>query len=276
MILELDKAEYSKCRNLLNEQGQLEAIAVVERINPGRIFVDNINNPASGLIWLGNNDGFIFFGSEQNEGFNNGLNHFINKVIIPEAKKVQLKWFEGIGNHEKWDNIIEKVFEHRKLDTWNQRVYSLQLGDYKGHSEPIIDQGYKVIKISDTVLENSDNSIINIGFLQSKILDFWSSTETFISKGMGYCIIHQNEVVSICFSGFVVGNVHCIDIETLEAHQRKKLAQRVVHSFVKDCLKKNIVPYWDCMEMNKPSVAVAENMGFGNIFNYVGYQFLLE
>lgn len=60
MIIELDKAEYRKCRKILHEQGQLEALAVVENINPGRIFVDDGNNPASGLIWLGNNDGFIF------------------------------------------------------------------------------------------------------------------------------------------------------------------------------------------------------------------------
>ncbi|WKT79329.1 GNAT family N-acetyltransferase [Lysinibacillus fusiformis] len=96
MIVELDNADFSKCRELLNEQGQLEAKAVVERINPGRIFVDNRDNPSSGLIWLGNNDGFVFFGSEQNEEFINKLNDLIDNIIIPEAKKVQLKWFEGV------------------------------------------------------------------------------------------------------------------------------------------------------------------------------------
>lgn len=35
MIFELDKSEFSKCRKLLNEQGQLEALAIVENINPG-------------------------------------------------------------------------------------------------------------------------------------------------------------------------------------------------------------------------------------------------
>ncbi|RLL48486.1 GNAT family N-acetyltransferase [Oceanobacillus piezotolerans] len=276
MIFELDKTEFSKCRKLLNEQGQLEAKAIVENENPGRIFVDNINNPVSGLIWLGNNDGFIFFGSEQNENFNNGLNQFINNVIIPEAKKVQLKWFEGVGNHEKWNNTIERVFEHRKLGSWNQRVYILHKDGYKGNNEPEIDQGYKVIKICNTLYENKDNSIKNIEFLQSKILDFWPSPESFFNNGMGYCIVYENEIVSVCFSGFVVGNVHCIDIETLKTHQGKKLAQRVAHSFVKDCLDNNMVPYWDCMEINKPSVAVAENIGFRNVFNYVGYDFSFE
>lgn len=221
MIFELDKSEFSKCRKLLNEQGQLEALAIVENINPGRIFVDDINNPVSGLIWLGNNDGFIFFGSEQNEVFNNELNHFISNVIASEAKKVHLKWFEGVGNHEKWNNIIERVFEHRKLESWNQRVYILHKADYKGNYKPAIEQEYKVIKICNTLFENKNNSITNIEFLQSKILEFWSSPESFFNSGLGYCIVYKNEIVSVCFSGFVVGKVHCIDIETLETHQGK-------------------------------------------------------
>ncbi|SHH91188.1 GNAT family N-acetyltransferase [Virgibacillus chiguensis] len=276
MISELDKASFKKCRKLINEQGQLEAIAIVENINPGRIFVDDVNDPASGVIWLGNNDGFIFFGNEQNEAFNHELNNFINHVIIPEAKKVQLKWFEGIGNHEKWNQVMEKTFEHRKLGKWNQKVYSLQQGDYKGNSKPEVEQAYKVANMCDFLFENDNNAIKNTAFLQRKILEYWDSVESFLRNGMGYCMVYQNEIVSVCFSGFVAGNVHCIDIETLKAHQGKKLAQRIAHHFVEDCMENNLVPYWDCMEVNKPSVAVAENIGLRNIFNYVGYDFSLE
>ncbi len=71
MISELKNNEFYKCRELLNEQGQLEAKAVIEGVNPGRVFVDDTNSPTSGLIWLGNNDGFIFIGDEKNEDFNN-------------------------------------------------------------------------------------------------------------------------------------------------------------------------------------------------------------
>ncbi|MFJ8519074.1 GNAT family N-acetyltransferase [Lysinibacillus xylanilyticus] len=66
---------------------------------------------------------------------------------------------------------------------------------------------------------------------------------------------------------------HCIDIETLEDHRGNKLAQKSAHYFVKDCLAQDSTPYWDCMDSNKPSIAVAENAGFNNVFNYVGYEF---
>lgn len=273
MISELKRFEFNKCKELLYEQGQLEAKAVIEGVNPGRVFVDDIDLPNTGLIWLGNNDGFIFIGDEKNEGFNNELNNFIDKIIIPEAMKVGLNWFEGIGNHRKWNATIEKVLKSRKLGSWNQRVYTLQKDDCKCNYELATEQGYKVVKICKTLFENNDYSIKNIELLHSQILEFWSSPETFFSVGIGYCMIYKDEIVSICFSGFVVGNVHAVAIETIEGHRGKKLAQKLAKSFVTDCLNNNIVPYWDCMESNKPSIAVAENIGFKNVFNYIGYDF---
>lgn len=273
MISELKRFEFNKCKELLYEQGQLEAKAVIEGVSPGRVFVDDIDLPTTGLIWLGNNDGFIFIGDEKNEGFNNELNNFIDKLIKPEAMKVGLNWFEGIGNHRKWNATIEKVLKSRKLGSWNQRVYTLQKDDCKCNYELDIEQGYKVVKICKTFFENNDYSIKNIKFLHSQILEFWSSSETFFSVGIGYCMIYKDEIVSICFSGFVVGNVHTVAIETIEGHRGKKLAQKLAKSFVTDCLNNNIVPYWDCMESNKPSIAVAENIGFKNVFNYIGYDF---
>ncbi|AHA06443.1 hypothetical protein IEC_02299 [Bacillus toyonensis] len=59
MISELNMNDFYKCNGLVNEKGQLEVKAVIAGVNPGRIFVDNIYSPNSGLIWLGNNDGFF-------------------------------------------------------------------------------------------------------------------------------------------------------------------------------------------------------------------------
>ncbi|WP_242299543.1 GNAT family N-acetyltransferase [Bacillus cereus group sp. BfR-BA-01448] len=275
MISELRKNDFYKCSSLINERGQLEVKAVIAGVNPGRIFVDNISSPNSGLIWLGNNDGFFFIGNAENEEFNKEMNHLINNVIKPEAKKVGLNCFEGIGNHSKWNKTIERIFQHRNLKSWNQRVYTLRKEDYEEDHESKIEQGYTVLKMDKALYENN-NTFKNIDFLQSKILEFWSSPDQFFNEGIGYCIVYDDLIVSVCFSGFVFENIHCIDIETIEGHQGKKLAQKITHSFVKDCLENNITPYWDCMELNKPSVAVVENVGFINVCNYVGYYFLFD
>ncbi|HDR7795546.1 TPA: GNAT family N-acetyltransferase [Bacillus luti] len=276
MISELKKDDYYKCNSLLNEKGQLEVKAVLAGVNPGRIFVDNMTSPNSGLIWLGNNDGFFFIGDAENEEFNKEMNRFINNVIVPEARKAGLTCFEAIGNHSKWNKTIERIFQHRKLKSWNQRVYTLKKEDYEDQYGRKIEEGYTVLKMSKALYENKGHVFKNIEFLQSKILEFWSSTDRFFNEGIGYCIVYDDLIVSVCFSGFVFENIHCIDIETIEEHQGRKLAQMIAHSFVKECLENNIIPYWDCMELNKPSVAVVESIGFTNVFNYVGYYFPFE
>lgn len=276
MISEFNKSDFYKCKGLVNDNGHLEVKAVIEGVNPARIFVDNRTSPDCGLIWLSSNNGFFFIGNEDNEKFNNEINEFIDRLIAPEAKKAQLYSFEGIGNHQKWDKVIKRIFEHRKLGSFNQRVYTLQKDDYKVESTPAIEKGYTVLKISETLIANNKNPYDNIDFLKSKILEFWSSIDSFLNKGIGYCVVYNNKIVSVCFSGYVFENVHCIDIETLESHQGKKLAQKIAHTFAKDCLDNDRVPYWDCMEQNKPSVAVAENIGFRVDFNYVFYDFAFE
>lgn len=59
MITELNKTKFYKCKHLINNRGQVEVKAVIDEINSGRIFVDDIKHPSSGLMWLGNNDGFF-------------------------------------------------------------------------------------------------------------------------------------------------------------------------------------------------------------------------
>ena len=53
-----------------------------------------------------------------------------------------LHYFEGIGNHQKWNQTIEKVFKDRELGSWKQRVYKL----HKANNEPDIKEGYTVFK----------------------------------------------------------------------------------------------------------------------------------
>ncbi|MBW3111619.1 GNAT family N-acetyltransferase [Bacillus sp. MCCB 382] len=269
MILELEKSEFYKCKGFIHDEGLLETVAVIDGDHPGRVFVDDLMAPTSGFIWLGSQNGFIFMGDADNEEFNVKLNYFFHPVIKPDAHKVGLTAFEAIGNHLKWNKTLKKVYGENIIG-YNQKVYELKESDYRKQNEPELDQGYEVMKITRDILE--DNGVLgNINFLRSKILEFWPSFERFLDKGIGYAAIYENEVVSVCFSGVVAGNVHGVDIETVKHHQGKKLGQRVAHSFVRECLEKHLTPYWDCMEINQPSVSIAENIGFENTLNYVWY-----
>ncbi|MDZ5473565.1 GNAT family N-acetyltransferase [Bacillus sp. 31A1R] len=274
MITELKKEEYYKCKPIINVNGQAEVKAIVDGNSPGRIFVDNVDSPKSGLIWQGNNDGFYFIGDENNEEFNKNLNQLIETVIAPQAREMNLEWFEGISNHPGWYVTIKEVFAHKTLGSWNQKVFTLEEKNYQLQNEKDIEANYEIKRITRELYY--DQSIINLEFLHAKLHDFWPNPEDFFDKGKGFCAMYENKVVSVCFSALIYEQYHCVDIETLKDHRGKKLAQKVAHYFVRECLEHKLTPYWDCMEGNKPSVALAEGLGFTNSFNYVGYEFSLK
>jgi len=277
MIIELGHSDFHLCRSLLNNEGQLEAKAVIEGVAPGRVYVDDASKPTSGIVWLGNNDGFIFIGNEANKLFNNSLNSFIDNVIANEAKIVGLDCFEAIGNHNKWDAVLEVLFVERDIKSWNQKVYTLDRSDLNVNVQLNLEEGYEIVKLTESLYKNeTHHRITNIEYLHEKILEFWSLPEHFFNEGLGYCALFNYEIVSICFSGFVVNKTHCIDIETNANHRGKKLAQTLTHLFAEECLNQNCTPYWDCMESNTASRAVVERNGFKNIFNYKGYYFMLK
>lgn len=275
MISELEPSEFYRCKALLVHGGLLESKAAIEGMHSDRIFVDDLLSPTSGFIWLGSNNGFIFIGNEENADFNSQLNHHFNTVIKPDANRMGQTSFEAIGDHPKWNKTIKSVFGEN-LKGYNQKVYELQKNHYLQH-EPRLEKGYETVKITKSVLENKGfETYRNIEFLQLKVLEFWPSFDKFLQYGLGNMVVYQNEIVSVCFSGVVAGNVHGIDIETLPHHQGKKLAQKVTHAFVQDCFENEITPYWDCMEINDASVSVAETLGFRNKFNYRWYSVRFE
>ncbi|ENQ3080339.1 GNAT family N-acetyltransferase [Bacillus cereus] len=274
MIYELEQDQFIRCKHLVQQERHLDVQAIIEGNNPGRVFVDHVDLPQSGLVWFGNLDGFVFIGNPNNESFNCEIKQFLNEEIAQEAIELGVHWFEGFGHGTNWDDTIKKILSGYSYEESNQKVYKLYENQYQIQNEPKMDEGYTLLKITE---ENViTNRLYDNSFFVAQLSLFWSSMEAFFEKGMGYAVMYKNEVVSICFSGFVSGNTHAVAIETVEEYRGKKSAQKVAHVYVQDCFTNGYTPYWDCMEGNIPSIAIAESLGFVNMFNYIvyDYQFL--
>ncbi len=271
MIIELKKQDFKKCIKLLHDNGLIEVKAIIRGFNSGRVFVDDLIFPSTGFVWQGNNDGFIFFGNENNLSFNQELNSFIEEKIKPEAAKVGLRWFEALGDHADWHKSLEGTFRHRPLASWNQRVYQYRGNFHALPKEAFLHNGYKVHKMDHCFYANK--GVTNMEVMVDKVLNSWSSIREFFNSGIGYCVTFNNEIVSTCFTLFTDGTLHAIAIETAKEHRGKKLAQHITFHFIQACVEAKKIPYWDCVEHNKPSIAVAEACGFEMVFRYSGCEF---
>jgi hypothetical protein len=271
MIYELDRNQFHRCRDLVNRGVNIEEKSIVAGTNPGRIFVDNIEEPRSGMIWQGNLDGFTFIGDSKNDTFNQEIKLYIDNVITIQAKEQGIDWFECIGNHPSWYITFQEIFSDRELKSWDQNVYTLSPHTFRALGKQEIDDSIRICKITKEMVRSDE--VGNLEFVKSKITEFWESEEKFFEKGIGFCVLDRNSIVSVCISGYRYKDIHGIDVETVQSHQGNKLAQRVTYSFVDYCLSHGFTPYWDCMEVNLPSNAVAKKLGFSKEFGYKGYEF---
>ena len=172
---------------------------------------------------------------------------------------------------EVWDTVIKNTLSKRNLESSLQLVYTIEPAKQRILSRPEDIDGCRLLSVNPCLPVNlSENSR---QFLFSKLNQFCGSPDAFLNAGFGYVLVDGEEIVSLCFSGFVAGTVHAIDIETMPSARRKGYAEVVARAFLAEYLEKHLQPHWDCMADNPASSRLAEKLGFVQNHEYVLYSF---
>lgn len=272
MIYEIKKDRFRTIHNLLDyRMDNIEIKAVIDGINPGWIFVDSIESPSTAMVWSKGIQGFYFVGNENNIEFNNYLNEFIDKEIRPRALREKLNRFEFSGETEKWDAVLERIFENRSLNKSRQFQYRFKYDAWDSYTKRKLEDNFTLKQIDIELLNDPD--IKNLEFLSSEINRWWDSYEDYLDKTFGYCIVYENTIANYCITNFVYKDVHTMGIETLEDFRRKGLSQVTTEAYVENCIKSGLSPYWECMESNLASRSLTEKLGFYRNYIYTLYAF---
>jgi RimJ/RimL family protein N-acetyltransferase len=271
MFRELCQQEFAHLEISMADESVLgvEVRAVLRGNNPGWVFADSNPSPTSSLVWAKGIEGFYLAGDPAHNQFVENLDRFVQDIIRPRAQQTGLAWFEVSGCSSDWDLPIERVFGPRSLSRSEQYIYRLM----EPCETPLRSQSL-VTRIDEHFLRRTDLS--NLRFIQSKIDQFWDSTDAFLHRGVGFCGIVDEEITSICMSGFVAGNVHAIDIETIETHRQSGFGFKVGRAFIDYCKETGLVPHWDCMATNQASIALAEQLNLSRVGTYALYGFSLD
>lgn len=90
----------------------------------------------------------------------------------------------------------------------------------------------------------------------------WRSPEAFERDGTGFCAIVGGEIACVCYSVFVSGKHHEVDILTVERFRNCGLARATASAFVERAIACDRQPGWNCYEDNAASCRLAESLGF--------------
>jgi GNAT superfamily N-acetyltransferase len=96
------------------------------------------------------------------------------------------------------------------------------------------------------------------------------SHEEFVTRGVGFGIVHEGMFVSGASAAAVGGGKVEIEIQTHGRFRRRGLARAVAAALIQYCLEHGLEPCWDAA--NEPSAALARQLGFHSTGKYEAYR----
>lgn len=233
-----------------------EVISIIERNNPGTIFVDDIETPQVALVWNQGMKGFYFIGNCKNKRFLDDINKFIDTDIASFLNEKNIDYFECSTTSKKWDKMIEKIFEQKGLESWEQLIY---FWDENKKLEQV-ESKYTIYSLKDRNIQPVHFS--NWDYYEKVLKDFWDDVKLLKEKGNCYYAVDRNEIIGVCYSGFVTSKYKTIGIETDEKYRKQGVAYHLALRCIVEILEEEMLPWWDCTKANIPSVKLAEKLGF--------------
>ncbi|MBI9099566.1 MAG: GNAT family N-acetyltransferase, partial [Spirochaetaceae bacterium] len=250
MIYQLTGQDRIKILPLIkNSRHELTIDAVIYGNSPGRIYVDDSNNPKSGLIET--SECRVIFGNCDNSDFNS---HIIKEIGY---------WGAVTCDEKKWGDLIEKNHSNRAVHKYNRRYYKLCKSDFIKPDESVH------VDLLDY------NSINNLNYNNSEIVKDWINILN-IKKLKKYslaAVVNKDNTIASC-SAFdcIVDNKIEIGIQTTKGFRKQGYGKSVVSALIKSSFSNGIEEIgWHCANSNIGSIKIAESLGFKLIKKYESY-----
>ena len=236
---------------------QLVMRAVAAGNAPGRVWVDDPQEPRSVLLW-DKGRCFDLAGAADQATFNAAARRLIGEQIAPElAARGQAPIKIRYATPE-WEPVIAGLFP-ATLTRRERRLYTFagpRLPDGAARVPP----GFALVSMDAALLARAD--LQNRERVWEEIACCWTAPTLFFERGLGIAALHDTTIAGWCTGEYASGLAIGIGIETVEAYQGRGLATALAAAFVARCAARDLVPYWDCWAHNVPSRAVAEKTGF--------------
>lgn len=126
---------------------------------------------------------------------------------------------------------------------------------------------------SNNILPNvrsSDVQIVSVSRNNASLIEayfgvavrFWRTLEDFVNFSNAVVAVMNGQPAAICYAAAVAGGRAEIDVLTLLPFRHLGLGKAVAHSFVQNCIERNVMPLWDCFTNNAASIALSQSVGF--------------
>jgi RimJ/RimL family protein N-acetyltransferase len=227
--------------------------AVIAANSPARVWADDLATPRMALLWDGTHSVYLV-GAVDHVG---ACRELFEREIAPAGR--------GVLKLHAADAAVSAVCTGQSLHR-RERVF------YRGESSAIarrpqqIPAGFQISSINDKFAELG--ALANFADVTAEIGSCWNSLADFRRAGFGFCAHDADTIVCWCTAEYVSDGRCGIGIETAPEYRGRGFATLTASAFAGHCAERGIVPHWDAWSSNRPSVAVAEKLGFRKVETY--------
>ncbi len=248
--------------------------AAIAGNNPGRVYVDDVERPRTAFALTV--EGYLLAGVHDNPATNEALRCLLREQIFTGRVAVNGDCSMSLAVHpETWEERLPELVPTHELEK-NERYHYLCQAlsfDWRAHLLP----GYTVRRVDRALLD--DPEVVFAGPLAEWFDpgEMWWTVENFLTRGVSFCVLCENQVASWCTSDCVAGERIDVGVMTHPAHRRRGLASIAVAATVEHCLNHGLSAVgWHCNAANVPSWKTAERVGFVRNREYAYYYYMYD
>lgn len=241
----MKKIEYKRYSDFINyaadnDCGKVYPLSVAQGFQYGDIFTYSANNCEAVLFW--HYCGFAYLAGKNDEAF-------LEDVYELMLNRNNSRRFILMTDDEETENFFRS-----KDGVCIDRRYLFEYTENKPPEIPTLPSGFEIREIDPELLAE-----IHGGIVPSL---FWESSENFLKKGKGYCILDGKNVAAWVFSAAVSSSEIDIGVETAENYRGRGLAAAAAKMMIKYAFDVGKSPVWACHCNNAASKRLAEKIGF--------------
>lgn len=269
----MDKIDYHKVRRIFTPiDYQLTIRAVIEGTCPGKIYVDDVDNPSSAFMC--SCEGNYLAGETDNNSFNVALRDLIaNTIFAGDTLWVDEDYLVVCVHPDRWTTKFNVIFETRPPQQLPRKYFTCAA--LKVDWRKKLSQDFSIHRVDQKFLNKTDLEIPE--HITNWMRSNWGSADAFMEHGFGFAMVHDNKVVSWCIADCVSGTECEVGIRTREDYRRQGLATLTVAATVDYCLSQGFTKIgWHSNEENLGSIGTAEKVGFVLTRDYIWYYCMVE
>jgi RimJ/RimL family protein N-acetyltransferase/3-methyladenine DNA glycosylase AlkD len=237
--------------------------AILEGSVPARILVDDPIRPQAAFTWR--KQRLYLSGVVDNQGFNRALGRFLVELIDLQWQADGSDLFVLYYAPVAWELQLVEMLSASFSMRVERQYYEFRALQTDWRS--LLPEGFAVRLVDRALLEQE--CLANLGELMKEMSSERQSTEDFLAKSFGVCVLRGDEIAGWCLSEYNSPDRCEVGIEVLKPYRRRGLGTAMTFALVEHALSEGISRIgWHCYASNVASRATARRAGFERVQDY--------